>query len=180
VHERELYRQAADYAADFVETLETRPIRAEADVDELTSSLGGPLPDGPADPRAVIASLVENVEPGLCATPSGRFFGFVIGGAVPASVAADMLTSAWDQNAGLYVAGPAAAVVEEVCRGWLAELLGLPLHVSVAFVPGAQMGHGTALAAARHHVLERAGWDVPQQGSPARRPSASSWPRSAT
>ena len=164
MHERELYRQAADYAADFVETLETRPIRAEADVDELTSSLGGPLPQGPTDPRAVIASLVENVEPGLCATPSGRFFGFVIGGAVPASVAADILTSAWDQNAGLYVAGPAAAVVEEVCRGWLIELLGLPPHVSVAFVTGAQMAHVTALAAARHHVLEKAGWDVPQQG----------------
>ena len=164
MHERELYRQAADYAADFVETLETRPIRAEADVDELTSSLGGPLPEGPTDPRAVIASLVENVEPGLCATPSGRFFGFVIGGAVPASVAADILTSAWDQNAGLYVAGPAAAVVEEVCRGWLIELLGLPPHVSVAFVTGAQMAHVTALAAARHHVLEKAGWDVPQQG----------------
>jgi glutamate/tyrosine decarboxylase-like PLP-dependent enzyme len=164
MNERELYRQAADYAADFVETLGTRPIRAEADVEELTSSLGGSLPDGPTDPRAVIAALVENVEPGLCATPSGRFFGFVIGGAVPASVAADMLTSAWDQNAGLYVSGPAAAVVEEVCRGWLAELLGLAPHVSVAFVTGAQMAHVTALAAARHHVLEQAGWDVPQQG----------------
>ena len=164
MHERELYRQAADHAADFIETLESRPIRAEADVDELTSSLGGPLPEGPTDPRAVIASLVETVEPGLCATPSGRFFGFVIGGAVPASVAADMLTSAWDQNAGLYISGPAAAVVEEVCRGWLTELLGLPPHVSVAFVTGAQMAHVTALAAARHRVLDQAGWDVPQQG----------------
>ena len=164
MHERELFRQAADYAADFVETLETRPIPAAADVEELTASLGGPLPDGPTDPRAVIASLVERVEPGLCATPSGRFFGFVIGGGVPAAVAADMLASAWDQNAGLYVAGPAAAVVEEVCRGWLAELLGLPPHVSVAFVTGAQMAHVTALAAARHRVLEQAGWDVPQQG----------------
>jgi glutamate/tyrosine decarboxylase-like PLP-dependent enzyme len=164
VHERELFRQAADHAADFVETLETRPIRAEADVEELTSVLGGRLPEGPTDPGAVIASLVENVEPGLCATPSGRFFGFVIGGGVPAAIAADMLTSAWDQNAGLYVAGPAAAVVEEVCREWLAELLGLPQHVSVAFVTGTQMAHVTALAAARHHVLDRAGWDVPERG----------------
>ena len=164
MHERELFRQAADYAADFVETLENRPIRAEADVEELTSALGGPLPDGPTDPRAVIAAFVEDVEPGLCATPSGRFFGFVIGGAVPAAVAADMLTSAWDQNAGLYVAGPAASVVEEVCRGWLAEMLGLPPHVSVAFVTGTQMAHVTALAAARHHVLEQAGWDVRQHG----------------
>jgi glutamate/tyrosine decarboxylase-like PLP-dependent enzyme len=164
VHERELFRQAADHAADFVETLETRPIRAEADVEELTSVLGGRLPEGPTDPGAVIASLVENVEPGLCATPSGRFFGFVIGGGVPAAIAADILTSAWDQNAGLYVAGPAAAVVEEVCRAWLAELLGLPPHVSVAFVTGTQMAHVTALAAARHHVLGRAGWDVPERG----------------
>jgi glutamate/tyrosine decarboxylase-like PLP-dependent enzyme len=164
VHERELFRQTADYAADFVETLDTRPIRAEADVEELTSALGGRLPEEPTDPRAVIASLVESVEPGLCATPSGRFFGFVIGGGVPAAIAADMLTSTWDQNAGLYVAGPAAAVVEEVCREWLAELLALPPHVSVAFVTGAQMAHVTALAAARHHVLEAAGWDVPEQG----------------
>jgi glutamate/tyrosine decarboxylase-like PLP-dependent enzyme len=164
VHERELFRQVADHAADFVETLETRPIRADADVEELTSSLGGPLPDGPTDPRAVIASLVEKVEPGLCATPSGRFFGFVIGGAVPAAVAADMLASAWDQNAGLYVAGPAASVVEEVCRVWLADLLGLPPDVSVAFVTGTQMAHVTALAAARHYVLQQAGWDVPEKG----------------
>jgi glutamate/tyrosine decarboxylase-like PLP-dependent enzyme len=164
VHERELFRQVADHAADFVETLETRPIRAEADVEELTSSLGGPLPDGPTDARAVIASLVEKVEPGLCATPSGRFFGFVIGGAVPAAVAADMLASAWDQNAGLYAAGPSASVVEEVCRGWLADLLGLPPDVSVAFVTGTQMAHVTALAAARHYVLQQAGWDVPERG----------------
>lgn len=164
MHERELFRQVADHAADFVETLETRPIRADADVEELTSSLGGPLPDGPTDPRAVIASLVEKVEPGLCATPSGRFFGFVIGGAVPAAVAADMLASAWDQNAGLYVSGPAASVVEEVCRVWLADLLGLPPDVSVAFVTGTQMAHVTALAAARHYVLQQAGWDVPQKG----------------
>jgi glutamate/tyrosine decarboxylase-like PLP-dependent enzyme len=162
--ERELFRQVAEYAGDFVETLETRPIRAEAAVDELTATLGGPLPEEPVDPRAVLAALVEAVEPGLTATPSGRFFGFVIGGGVPAAVAADMLASVWDQNAGLYVAGPAASVVEEVCRGWLAELLGLPSHVSVAFVTGAQMAHVTALAAARHHVLARAGWDVAANG----------------
>ena len=79
---------------------------------------------------------------------------------MPAAVAADMLASVWDQNAGLYVGGPAAAVVEEVCRVWLAELLGLPPDVSVAYVTGCQMAHVTALAAARHHVLAQAGWDV--------------------
>ena len=162
--ERELFRQVAEYAADFVETLEARPIRAEADVEQLTDSLGGPLPEAPTDPSAVLASLVEAAEPGLTATPSGRFFGFVIGGGVPAAVGADMLTSAWDQNAGLYVAGPAASVVEEVSRVWLAELLRLPPHVSVAFVTGAQMAHVTALAAARNEVMGRVGWSVPEQG----------------
>jgi glutamate/tyrosine decarboxylase-like PLP-dependent enzyme len=164
VNERELFRQVAEYAGDFVETLGTRPIRPQADVSELAAALGGPLPDGPVDPQAVLASLVEAAEPGLIATPSGRFFGFVIGGGVPAAVAADMLTSVWDQNAGLYVCGPSASVVEEVCRGWLADLLGLPSHVSVAFVTGAQMAHVTALAAARHHVLAQAGWDVAADG----------------
>ena len=164
VNERELFRQVAEYAGDFVETLDTRPIRAEADVGELTAALGGPLPEDPVDPRAVLAAFVEAAEPGVVGIASGRYFGFVIGGGVPAAVAADMVTTVWDQNAGLYVGGPAAAVVEEVCRGWLTELLGLPSHVSVAFVTGTQMAHVTALAAARHHVLERAGWDVPADG----------------
>jgi glutamate/tyrosine decarboxylase-like PLP-dependent enzyme len=164
MNERELYRQVAEHAGDFVETLETRPVRAEAEVTGLTAALGGPLPEEPRDARAVLAALVEAVEPGLVAMPSGRYFGFVIGGGVPAAVAADMLASVWDQNAGLYVGGPAASVVEEICRGWLAELLGLPLHVSVAFVTGTQMAHVTALAAARHRVLAQAGWDVPANG----------------
>ena len=164
MNERELYRQVAEYAGDFAETLGTRPIRAEAGVSELTAALGGPLPAEPLDPRAVLAALVEASEPGIVATPSGRYFGFVIGGAVPAAVAADMLASVWDQNAGLYAGGPAAAVVEEVCRQWLTELLGLPADVSVAFVTGTQMAHVTALAAARHHVLAQAGWDVPANG----------------
>ena len=164
MNERELLHATADYAADFIETLGERPIRAEADVEELTSALGGPLPEEGTDARAVIASLVEDASPGIVGIPSGRFFGFVIGGALPGALAADWLTSTWDQNSGLYVAGPAAAVVEEVCRGWLAELLGLPPDVSVAYVTGCQMAHATALAAARHHVLAQAGWDVPQKG----------------
>jgi glutamate/tyrosine decarboxylase-like PLP-dependent enzyme len=165
VSERELFRLTADYAADFVESLAARPVPPEAtDVEELTAVLGGPLPQHGSDPRSVIAALVESAGPGVVATPSGRFFGFVVGGSTPAAIAADWLTSAWDQNAGLYVLGPSAAVVEEVCRGWLAELLGLPQHVSVAFVTGCQMAHVTALAAARHEVLARAGWDVAAGG----------------
>jgi glutamate/tyrosine decarboxylase-like PLP-dependent enzyme len=164
VDERELLHRTADYAADFLATLDERPIRAEATVDELTAALGGPLPLGPTDAQAVIASLVESAGPGIAASPSGRWFGFVLGGSLPAPLAADWLTSAWDQNAGLYVSGPAASVVEEVCRGWLAELLGLPPHVSVAYVTGCQMAHVTALAVARHAVLERAGWNVAADG----------------
>ena len=162
--ERELLHRTADYAADFLETLDDRPIRAEATLEELTAALGGPLPQAPTDARAVIASLVESADPGIAASPSGRWFGFVLGGSLPAALAADWLTSTWDQNAALYVSGPAASVVEEVSRGWLAELLGLPPHVSVAYVTGCQMAHVTALAAARHAVLERAGWDVTADG----------------
>jgi glutamate/tyrosine decarboxylase-like PLP-dependent enzyme len=164
MNERELLHAAADYAADFLETLDERPIRPDADVEELTSALGGPLPEEGMDARAVLASLVEAASPGIIGIPSGRYFGFVIGGTLPGSLAADWLASAWDQNSGLYAGGPSAAVVEEVCRGWLAELLGLPADVSVAYVTGCQMAHVTALAAARHHVLAHAGWDVPQKG----------------
>ena len=96
--------------------------------------------------------------------PSGRYFGFVIGGSLPAALAADWLTSTWDQNAGLVVCGPAAAVVEEVTGEWLKELFGLPSATSFAFVTGCQMAHVTCLAAARHAVLERAGWDVERNG----------------
>ena len=162
--ERELLHATADYAGEFLETLRERPVRAEADVDELMGALGGPLPEEGMDPRAVVASLVEDASPGVVGIPSGRYFGFVIGGSLPATLAADWLTSAWDQNAGLYVGGPSAAVIEEICRGWLAELLGLPADASVAYVTGCQMAHVTALAAARHHVLAQAGWDVAEKG----------------
>jgi glutamate/tyrosine decarboxylase-like PLP-dependent enzyme len=162
--ERELLRRTADHAADFLETLETRPVRPEASADELFATLGGPLPERGSDPQSVVDALVDDAGPGIVGIPSGRYFGFVIGGAVPAAVAADWLTSVWDQNAGLYAGGPSAAVVEEVCRAWLAELLGLPAGVSVAYVTGCQMAHVTALAAARHQVLAQAGWDVARDG----------------
>src|SRR4051794_24027957 len=131
--ERELLHQTADYAADFLATLDERPIRPEATVDALYESLGGPLPEEGMDPRAVIASLVEGAEPGIVGMPSGRYFGFVIGGALPAAVAADWLTSTWGQKAGLYVGGAPAAGVEGGCRGRLAEMLRLPAAVSLPY-----------------------------------------------
>jgi len=164
VHDRELFRQAADHAADFLETLETRPVRDQADVEELYASLGGPLPEDGLDDRAVLAALVEAADPGLVASQSGRYFGFVVGGSLPAATAADWLATAWDVNAGGWALGGAAMVVEEVARGWIAELLGLPSGVSAGFVTGCQMAHVTALAAARHHVLARVGWDVAADG----------------
>jgi glutamate/tyrosine decarboxylase-like PLP-dependent enzyme len=112
----------------------------------------------------VIEALATAVEPGVVASSSGRYFGFVVGGATPAAVAADWLTSVWDQNAALYVLGPAASVVEEVAGGWLAELLGLPAGVSVGFVTGAQMANFSGLAIGMHEVLRRTGWDVAAAG----------------
>jgi glutamate/tyrosine decarboxylase-like PLP-dependent enzyme len=108
--------------------------------------------------------LAAAAEPGVVASGSGRFFGFVVGGATPAALAADWLASTWDQNAGLYVLGPAASVVEEVAGEWLAELLGLPAGVSVGFVTGAQMANFTGLAIAVQEVLRRVGWELASDG----------------
>jgi glutamate/tyrosine decarboxylase-like PLP-dependent enzyme len=161
---RALLHRTADLAADFLESLDDRPVFPEASAEELRASLGGPLPDDPTDPEEVVERLASAADPGLVAMASGRYFGFVIGGGLPASLAADWLTSAWDQNAGLYVGGPSASVVEEVVRGWVCDILGLPAHASIGFVTSTQMGSVTALAAARYRVLERMGWDVGSDG----------------
>ncbi|MDQ3067523.1 MAG: pyridoxal-dependent decarboxylase [Actinomycetota bacterium] len=166
---KDLLGLTADYAAQFLETLEERPILASASIEELRSALGGPLPESGTDATQVVADLIAAAEPGIVAMPSGRYFGFVIGGALPAALAADWLTSTWDQNAGLVALSPSSAVVEEVALTWLRELLHLPDGVSAGFVTGCQMAHVTALAAARHHVLTAAGWDLARdglQGSP--------------
>jgi glutamate/tyrosine decarboxylase-like PLP-dependent enzyme len=161
---RDLLEQTTAHAADFLEGLSDRHVGGSPNLDELRAHLGGPLPEGRTDAGEVVAQLADAADPGLVAMAGGRYFGFVIGGTVPAALAADWLTSAWDQNAGLYVGGASAAVVEEVAGGWLAELLRLPASVSFGFVTGCQMAHVTALAAARHAVLERVGWDVNERG----------------
>lgn len=162
--ERELLRRTAEIAADFVESLDERPVWPPASVGELRRSLGGPLPDGPIEPLEVIEALSAAADPGVVGIPSGRYFGFVIGGGLPAALAADWLASTWDQNAGLVVGGPSAAVVEEVAGEWLKDLLGIPATASFSFVTGCQMAHVTCLAAARHAVLERVGFDVEESG----------------
>src|SRR3712207_4864692 len=157
---RPLLDNAAAHAAGFLEGLPERRVAPTATAEELREELGGPPPEDPLEPGLVVAELARAAEPGLMATAGGRFFGFVIGGSLPAALGADWLTSAWDQNAGLYVAAPAASVAEEVCGAWLIELFGLPEEVSYGLVTGCQMAHFTALAAARHSVLEAVDWDV--------------------
>ena len=112
----------------------------------------------------VVAKLARDVEPGLVATAGGRFFAWVIGGTLPAALAADRLTSAWDQNAAMDDTSPAAAVVEEIAGAWLKELLAIPASASFAFVTGCQMAHVTCLAGARHALAARAGWDIEERG----------------
>ena len=161
---RALLEQVANYATGFIGSLPGRPVGTNVTLEDMRAGLDRPLPEEPTDAHLVIEELAAAAEPGLLGTTSGRFFGFVIGGVTPASLAADWLTSTWDQNAGLYVASPAASMVEEVSGRWLLELLGLPTDSSFAFVTGGQMASFTALAAARHHVLAEAGWDVEIQG----------------
>ncbi len=156
--------RAAAHALAFVQALGDTSVGPTATVAELRARFGGPLPDAGADPAAVIDELVANAEGGLVRSAGPRYFGFVIGGGVPASLAADWLTSAWDQNAGLYVIGPAAAVAEEVAGAWLAEIFGLPTEASVGYTTGATMASFTGLAAGRHALLARQGWDVERQG----------------
>jgi glutamate/tyrosine decarboxylase-like PLP-dependent enzyme len=162
--EDQLLGRIADLAHDFLRSLPHRPVGARADLPSLRRAFGGTLPAAGADPTAVIEHLAQACEPGLIASAGPRYFGFVIGGSLPAALAADWLAAAWDQNAGLYACGPAAAVVEEVAAGWLLDLLGLPPTASVGFVTGAQMANFTGLAAGRHAVLERAGWQVEEDG----------------
>ncbi|MEV5963136.1 aminotransferase class V-fold PLP-dependent enzyme [Kribbella sp. NPDC051952] len=156
--------EAFERATTYLNGLPERPVGPRATAAELREALGGALPINPTNPRDVVAHLAKGVEDGLLPSGSGRFFGFVFGGATPAALAADMLATVWDQNAGLYAASPAAAVVEEVAADWLVELFGLPSQTSVGFVTGAQMANFTALAAARHEVLRRVGWDVERDG----------------
>jgi len=160
----DLLRRTAEIAAAYVDSLDERPVFPQVEPEELRAALGGPLPEEPLPDEQVVEELAHAAEPGLVAMGSGRYFGFVIGGALPAALAADWLASAWDQNAGLYVGGPSASVVEQVVREWIVELLGLPRDSSIGFVTGTQMAHVTGLAAARWHVLDAAGWDVNARG----------------
>lgn len=155
---------ALKHARAFRASLRERAPRVTVSAAELAARLGGPTPERGEDGAAVIAALAEAAEPGLMGMAGPRFFGWVIGASHEVGVAADWLTSAWGQNAGMYVGSPAAAVVEETAARWLIDMLGLPKECSVGFVTGATMANFAGLAAARNEVLRRVGWDVEEQG----------------
>jgi glutamate/tyrosine decarboxylase-like PLP-dependent enzyme len=158
--------RAAAHARAYLSTIRERTVRATLTADELRSRLGGALPLRGEDPMHVIDELADAGRTGTVASQGPRYFGFVTGGSLPATIAADWLVSAWDQNAQMFVMSPISAVVEQIVAEWLKELFGLPAGWSVGFVTGAQMATFTSLLAARHHLLRRAGWDVERQGLP--------------
>jgi glutamate/tyrosine decarboxylase-like PLP-dependent enzyme len=161
----DFFRAVAERGIAYRARLNDATVAPTATPSELREALGGPTPERRADPASVVNRMADAVEAGgLMGMDSGRFFGFVIGGAVPAALAADWLVTAWDQNTGLFAPSPATSVIEEVAGRWMLDLLGLPSSSSFAFVTGGQMANTTALAAARHHVLASAGWDVEIDG----------------
>ncbi len=159
-----LLARTADLAASFLDTVRERPVGTSATRADLLATLGGPLPAAGEEPLEVVERLARDAEPGVVGIAGPRYFGFVIGGSLPAALAADWLTSTWDQNAGIYAAGPSASVVEEVVGAWLLDLFGLPADASFGLTTGCQMAHVACLAAARHRVLVRRGWDVEADG----------------
>src|SRR3982751_5222709 len=156
-----LLTRASEHARAFIASLSARQVNAR-NADPVT---GDPSRlSGPVAATTVLDGLARIVEEGGLATPGPRYFGFVTGGSYPVAVAADWMVSAWDQNAGLNVLSPAMAAIEDAAAAWLLDLFRLPPSASVGFVTGATMANVTCLAAARHEVLRRAGWDVEAQG----------------
>lgn len=163
--ERQRALAAAHDAADrFLVGLPDRPVWPRAGLDEMLAALGGPLPEEGIDAEDLVTDLAHRADPGLVAIPGGRFFGFVIGGTLPAALAADWLVSTWDQNSGSTTLTPAIAALERTAGEWMCDLLGLPAAASVGFVTGAQVSNWVCIATAQHAVMRRAGWDLARQG----------------
>lgn len=161
---RSLLDDAARRATNYLESLPERRVAPLPEAVQRLSALDVPLQDESRDPHAVLAELDELVTPATMAMAGPRFFGFVIGGSLPAALAANWLANAWDQNAGLYAVTPGVAHVEQVALHWLNDLFGLPANTTGALVTGATMANFTSLAAARHAVLTRVGWNVEADG----------------
>lgn len=156
--------RATELARAYLDTLPTLPVWPRKSYEEMVERATQPLQDESIAAEKVVDELAHWVEPGLSATASGRFYGFVIGGVVPAALGADWLTSVWDQNTGLLSITPAASAAETVASGWLLDLMGLPATSAVGYATGGTVANYTCLAAARQAVLERVGWDVNRQG----------------
>jgi glutamate/tyrosine decarboxylase-like PLP-dependent enzyme len=160
-----LWRDAAERAIAYRDGLVERRVAPDpAALDELSMHLGGPLPERPVDPARMLEELDRYGSPATMASAGGRFFGFVIGSSTPPSVAASWLATAWDQNTTLLAAAPATTLIEQIALEWILEILDLPRDAGGAFVTGCQIANFTALAAARHSVLARLGWDVESRG----------------
>jgi glutamate/tyrosine decarboxylase-like PLP-dependent enzyme len=165
MNEREEALDAAREAAlEFLSTLADRPVWPRATLEEMRARFSRPLPHRPTPPADVVRTLATDADPGLVAIPGGRFFGFVIGGTLPAALAADWLVSAWDQNSGSSTMTTATVAIESVAADWLLDILGLPADASVGFVTGAQVSNFCCLAIARHALLRRRGWDLAERG----------------
>ncbi len=160
----DVLQHAFQHGEQFIAELDDMPVGGSVSKSRLSEQLAGELPERGIAPTEVIDQLVDATAGGLLGSRGGRFYGWVIGGSLPAAQAADLLASVWDQNAALHATGPAVAVIEEVCGVWLKDLLGLPATASFALVTGCQMSHFTCLAAARNRVLADADWDVEQNG----------------
>ena len=159
-----LLRETAERAARYLADLKHRGVAPTPDALANLKRLDEPFPDHPTDPSAVISLLDEIGSPATIASAGGRFFGFVVGGSLPVTVAASSLAAAWDQNAGIVALSPIAARLEEVAMRWLLDVLKLPPACGVGFVTCATQANFSALAAARHALLERRGWNVETQG----------------
>lgn len=161
---QQIFRHAADAAADFRASLPSRRVDAIDDETAALARFDAPLPRTGADPMDVIDELVALADPGITASAGPRFFGFVNGGALPAASAADMLVTGWDHPAFNTVLAPAGAAAEQIAGRWVKEIVGIPAHATVGFVTGAQASNTVGLASARHHVLAAIGHDVPTAG----------------
>jgi glutamate/tyrosine decarboxylase-like PLP-dependent enzyme len=155
---------AGERARRYLAEVDDRPVREEASADELREMLGRKLPEDGEDPATVVEQLADAAEPGLIALGSPRYFGFVIGGTLPAAMGADWLAGAWDQIASLYVCGPSAGVAEDVAGRWVLDLLGLPEDAAFGLTTGGTMANFSGIAAGRRAVLEQRGWDVEAKG----------------
>jgi glutamate/tyrosine decarboxylase-like PLP-dependent enzyme len=159
-----LLARTAAHMAEYRAAADDEAVFPAVDLDDVRAAIGGPVPEDPTPASGVIDQLIAGVEPAVVATTGPRYFGFVVGGALAAPTAAELLVAAWDQPAYNYLSSPSSAVVEEIAGLWLTDLLGLPAGVSTGFVTGAQGANTVCLAAARHKVLAGAGWDVEQDG----------------